>query len=79
MRIKRNIGWLDLGIRLCISLVMIYLGFIDETLIDDQVARLMLGIFGCLSLLIAIIGFCPFYVLIGRNTHQHKGEPHNHT
>jgi len=77
MAIKRNIGRRDLGIRLCISLILIYFGFINETLIDDQIARLMLGIFGSISLLIAIIGFCPFYPLIGYNsTCQHKDKPH---
>ncbi len=76
MAIKRNIGRRDLGIRLCISLILIYFGFINETLIDDQIARLMLGIFGSISLLIAIIGFCPFYPLIGFNSAcERKNKP----
>ncbi len=65
MRIKRNIGLVDALIRTSISLVMLYLGFIDETVIRDETARLMLGTIGCLSLLVAIIGNCPFYTLIG--------------
>ncbi|VAX12082.1 hypothetical protein MNBD_GAMMA24-305 [hydrothermal vent metagenome] len=72
MGIKRNIGWLDFAIRVCVSLVMIYFGFINESLVNDEIARLMLGIFGCLSLLIAIVGFCPVYVLTGFNTCKHK-------
>jgi len=77
MAIKRNIGRRDLGIRLCISLILIYFGFINETLIDDQIARLILGIFGSISLLIASIGFCPFYPLIGySSTCQRKNRHH---
>ncbi len=80
MTIKRNIGRRDLGIRLCISLVLIYFAFINESLIDDQIARLILGVFGSISLLIAIIGFCPFYPLIGYNsTCRRKNESHSHT
>ena len=72
MKIQRNIGWLDFAIRICVSLIMIYVGFINETLIDDETARMMLGIFGCLSLVIAIIGFCPVYTLTGFNTCKRK-------
>jgi len=72
MGIKRNIGLLDMLIRLSISLVMIYFGFIDENLINDQVARLILGIFGCLSLLVVLLGYCPFYSLIGFNSSKSK-------
>ncbi len=68
MGIKRNIGWLDMFIRLAISLLMIYFGFVDKNLIDDQVARLILGVFGSLSLLVALVRNCPFYSLIGYNS-----------
>lgn len=68
MGIKQNIGMLDMLVRLVVSLLMIYFGFIDESVIDDQVARLILGIFGSLSLLVAIVRNCPFYSLIGFNS-----------
>ena len=74
MGIKRNIGLVDMLIRLSVSLVMIYFGFIDENLINDQVARLILGIFGCLSLLVAIVGYCPLYSLIGYTSNSSKAK-----
>jgi len=77
MAIKRNIGFIDFGIRLCVSLIMLYFGFINESLINDQVARLTLGIFGGLSLLIAAVGFCPFYLLIGYTSCPQKDDEHH--
>lgn len=72
MGTKRNIGWVDMLFRIILSLIMIYFGFIDNSVIDDEVARMMLGIIGSISMLIALIGICPFYLLIGYNTCKHK-------
>ncbi len=71
MGTMRNIGRLDMLIRIVLSLVMIYFGFIND-LIEDNIARIMLGVIGVTSLFIALIGICPFYILIGYNTRKHK-------
>jgi len=68
MKLTRNIGRLDFVFRIGISLVMLYFGLFDTTLFQDQLATTALTIIGCLSLIIAIIGFCPLYAAIGIST-----------
>ena len=68
MRINRNIGTLDRILRTGISLAMIYYGFIDTAWLADTLATTLLGAIGVASLLVALIGYCPLYKLIGVNT-----------
>ena len=68
MAIKRNVGLVDRILRLGGGLTMVYFGFIDSSAIPDQVAAILLGVFGSIFLLTAIFSSCPFYNLIGINT-----------
>lgn len=79
MHINCNIGGFDRFLRIGISLLMIYLGFFNDAIISDNTAGTILGIFGSASMLIALIGFCPFYALIGFNTchKEHKNLQHS--
>jgi len=74
MTIKKNVGLADRILRFGAGLMMIYFGFINTTIIADQVAALLLGILGIIFLLTAVFSSCPFYNLIGLNTcsdHKH--------
>ncbi len=71
---RRNIGLVDMLIRIFIGLLMIYFGFIDNSFIEDKIASTMLGAIGSLSVLVALIGYCPFYTLIGYNSCGHKND-----
>jgi len=74
MTIKKNVGLADRILRFGAGLMMIYFGFINTTIIADQVAALLLGILGIIFLLTAVFSICPFYNLIGLNTcsdHKH--------
>ena len=68
MAIKRNVGLADRILRLGAGLTMVYFGFIDNSVIPDQIAAILLGVFGSIFLLTAIFSTCPFYNLIGINT-----------
>lgn len=74
MTVKQNIGGFDRILRIGISLVMVYFGFINESIITDEVAGSILGIFGLASLLVAVIGVCPLYSVIEFNTCNSKDE-----
>ena len=68
MSIKRNIGGIDRVLRIGIGIFMIYFGFVSDYIITDPVAGSIFGVFGTLMLLIALVGNCPFYSVIGFST-----------
>ncbi len=74
MTFQKNIGILDFILRLGISAGLIYVGFLDQTLISDAFSRQMIGVLGVVSLVIALARFCPLYALVGFNTCPIKGE-----
>ncbi len=68
--IQPNIGRMDQIIRLVISLAMIYIGFIDKAILPDPVSSLVLGIFGVINLVVALVRYCPLYAVTGINTYN---------
>jgi hypothetical protein len=68
MKIPRNIGKMDALFRTIISILMIYFGFFSTLLIEDQLAGIILGVFGIFSLLVVMVGHCPFYTVIDFNS-----------
>ena len=74
MKFERNLGVIDRILRAGISLAMIYFGFFSGYLITDHVAGLILGAMGVGSLIIAAIGYCPLYGLIGFSTYTTKAD-----
>lgn len=74
MALQCNIGGIDRILRVGISLLMIYFGFINDTIIADQVASTILGTLGLASMFVAAIGICPLYFIIGFNTCSSEDE-----
>lgn len=66
--VKRNLGRLDQVLRLGIGAALVYVGFIDTTLIGDSVIAGMFGAFGVLNMVVATIAWCPVYQLAGIST-----------
>ena len=64
----RNVGRLDQLLRVGISLGLIYVGFVNEKIIVDELSSYVIGIIGVLNLVVALVGFCPLYVVAGINT-----------
>jgi len=69
---KKNISRLDQLLRLGISLVLIYIGFIDRSIIDDTLSSNILGIIGVINMIVAVARYCPLYVVADINTCQEK-------
>jgi len=68
MQLEKNLGVLDMVLRLGLSAVAIYVGFIDPDAIADQLSSIVIGIIGAINLVAALFRHCPFYSLAGINT-----------
>jgi len=68
MRFCKNIGVLDMVLRISLSMGAIYVGFIDSDLISDDLSSMIIGILGTVNLVVALARFCPLYKLAGINT-----------
>ena len=65
---KRNLHTIDMSIRFVVAGICIYLGFFDNTLIQDSILAMAVGGFGVINLIAASLRFCPFYHLAGIST-----------
>lgn len=74
LAIKKNMGPIDRAIRILTGLVMMYLGFVDQAIIDDDAINIIVGIFGVISIAFAYISFCPIYTLGNISTLKNKEE-----
>ncbi|MDH5485657.1 MAG: DUF2892 domain-containing protein [Gammaproteobacteria bacterium] len=68
MNFEKNVGRLDAVLRTGLGAGMGYVGLIDTGLIDDQVAAIILGVFGIVIFSSGIFRRCPLYSLIGFNS-----------
>jgi hypothetical protein len=68
MKIKLNVGGLDAILRLGIGSGFIYIGFINLEILNDQIASIILGIFGVIIFLSGAFRYCPLYIVIGFNS-----------
>lgn len=68
MKFERNLGTVDRVLRTGISAAMIYLGLIDNQLITDHLAGVILGVLGVANLVMVAASYCPLYALIGIST-----------
>ena len=69
MAVPYNVGLIDRVIRFITGIVLIYLGFYEKSLIPDPIFAVLVGVFGIINLVTAIIGWCPLYHLIKFDTH----------
>ena len=65
-----NVGRLDQILRLGIGAVMIWVGLIDTSFINDRLVGILVGLFGVLNIAAALLRVCPFYDLAGINTNN---------
>ena len=70
VRWQPNVGRLDQVLRIGIGLVLVWIGFFDTSLIDDRLIAGLVGVFGLLNILAAVLRVCPFYNLAGINTNH---------
>ena len=60
---KRNMGVVDRCIRIVMGLVMIYVGFVDQSILGSATINTIISVIGIASILFAFIAFCPLYTL----------------
>ncbi len=65
---KRNIGTIDMFIRLTLGVILGYLGFLDNPVISASISKILIGVCGVVVFASAIIRNCPLYYIIGLNT-----------
>jgi hypothetical protein len=63
-------GRLDRMARFLIGVVLIYITLVDNSVIQNDVARYILAAIGLLNLVSAIISSCPMYVIAGIDTRK---------
>lgn len=78
MRMNKNCCGLDQFLRTGIGLGLIYIGFVDTTLIGDTIIATFVGIFGVVNVLSGLSGFCPVYTMAGICTRTTKDEATGH-
>ena len=64
----KNIGKLDMVLRLGIGLGALYIGLIDKQLVTDELSSYILIGIGVIALVTAVTRFCPLYLIPGINT-----------
>lgn len=69
---KRNVGNLDMLIRLIVSGGLFYAGFFDNPVVSAGLSQKIIGVAGFLPLLTALFRYCPLYTLIGLDTSSKK-------
>lgn len=67
---NRNLGWLDRVLRTSIGLLLIYFGFINASFIGEGLIAALVGVFGVINVLAALVGICPVYKLAGICTYH---------
>jgi len=65
---KRNIGAIDMTIRLVISAALFYIGFFGNPIVSGGLSQKIVAATAFLPLLTGLFRFCPLYTLIGLNT-----------
>ena len=68
MAFKRNLSRLDQVLRIGVGLVLVYMGFVDTSLIGDTYLATAAGVFGVINVLVGIGGNCPLYTVAGIST-----------
>jgi len=72
--IKRNLHNIDIAIRIIIGATLVYVAFIDTGHIHNNTIRILLGIFGAINIVVALMRSCPMYTLAGLSTFNEKPE-----
>ncbi len=72
MALKPNLHLIDRIIRIFFGLFLIYIGYIDHTIIKNETISILIAIFGAINIVVALMNHCPLYRAIGLNTCKDK-------
>ena len=65
---QKNVGTVDMLIRLVIAIALGYIGFFDNPIVSAGTSQSVIKIVAFLPLLTGLLRFCPLYKLIGLST-----------
>lgn len=68
MRFRRNLHAIDRIVRLLLGVGCCYIGFVNQTIIGNTVASVLVGLFGLINLFAGATAHCPIYGLTGLST-----------
>ena len=63
MVLRRNLSRLDQILRIGVGLVLIYLGFVNTTLIGDTYLAVATGVFGAINVIVGLGGWGAVYLM----------------
>lgn len=70
MASTRNLHTIDRILRIVIGSVLVYIGFIDGTIITNELLSILLGLFGGVNIVAGIVATCPVYKIAGISTYS---------
>lgn len=70
MSMKSNVGLIDRMLRLGVSMILFYLAFYFPATASDVVTSYTLVAMGAINAIVALIGICPVYLMIGVKTNR---------
>lgn len=65
---EKNVGNVDMAIRLVIAVVLGYIGFCENPIVSAGMSKTIIKFVAFLPLLTGLMRFCPLYKLIGLST-----------
>jgi hypothetical protein len=78
MRFKKNVGTLDMIIRLLMAAGLFYIGFFMNPIISEEdTSKLIVGLAGLLPLTTGLLRYCPLYSVINVSTCSRSSQPSN--
>lgn len=65
---EKNVGTVDMVIRLVIAVALGYIGFFENPIVSAGLSKTIIKFVVLLPLLTGLLRFCPLYKLIGLST-----------
>ncbi len=65
---EKNVGTVDMMIRLVIAIALGYIGFVQNSIVTAGTSQTIIKFVAFLPLLTGLARFCPLYKLIGLST-----------
>ncbi len=62
---KKNVGLIDMIVRLILSIGLFYVGFFDNPIVSAGTPKTIMKYIAFVPFLTGLLRFCPLYVLIG--------------
>nr|MBF0221832.1 DUF2892 domain-containing protein [Desulfobulbaceae bacterium] len=65
---KKNVGTIDMAIRLIVFACLVYIGYFDNPVVSAGTSKTIIKVLAFAPLLTGLLRFCPLYAVIGLNT-----------